>query len=296
VGLVIVPTPLGNLRDITLRALDVLRACDLIVAEDTRVARRLLAALDLPSKPLWSYREQNAAAVTAGILERARDGTVALVSDAGMPSISDPGRDLVRAARDEGIAIEALPGPTAFVCAAVLSGFDLRGFSFQGFVPRAKGERERAFAAALVQRAATVWYETPARVVATLETLVTIAPEGRIFVARELTKRYEQQLLGTPRDVLAQLEQPPRGEFVLVLEGRPQTSAVTRAPDFDPEMDAAIESALWLGMSIPEIAREFSRRGLGVRDEIYRRASALRRKARREEAAACAEPPGEPRP
>ncbi|MBD5605857.1 MAG: 16S rRNA (cytidine(1402)-2'-O)-methyltransferase, partial [Candidatus Eremiobacteraeota bacterium] len=105
-----VPTPLGNLRDITLRALDVLRACDLIVAEDTRVARRLLSALDLPQKPIWSYREQNAAGATEPILERARTETIAVVTDAGMPGISDPGRELVAAARAAAIAVDVLPG------------------------------------------------------------------------------------------------------------------------------------------------------------------------------------------
>src|SRR5579871_2965168 len=119
--LIFVPTPLGNLGDITLRALDTLRACDLVVAEDTRVARRLLAAYEIAGKTLWSYREQNAAGATPQILERARSGRVAVVTDAGTPGISDPGRELIVAARDAGIAVEVLPGAVAFVTAAVLS-------------------------------------------------------------------------------------------------------------------------------------------------------------------------------
>jgi 16S rRNA (cytidine1402-2'-O)-methyltransferase len=272
VGLVLVPTPLGNLRDVTLRALDVLRDCDLIVAEDTRVARRLLAALGLPAKTLWSYREQNAAAVTPGILERARGGTVAVVTDAGTPGICDPGRDLVIAARDAGVPVEVLPGPAAFVCAAVLSGFDLRGFSFEGFVPRAKGQRERALRAGLERTATSVWYETPSRIVQTLETLASLAPLRQIFVARELTKLYEQQLAGTSADVLAHLAQPVRGELVIALSG----SAPAQLQPSQSETDREIDRALTGGASVPEIARDLAGRGFGARADLYRRASERR--------------------
>lgn len=273
VGLVLVPTPLGNLRDITLRALDALRDCDLLVAEDTRVARRLLGALGLPAKPLWSYREQNAGAVTAGIVERARLESVALVTDAGMPAISDPGRDLVRAARAAGVPIEVLPGPSAFVCAAVLSGFDLDAFSFDGFVPRTKGERERRFRAALARGSTSVWYEAPSRIVATLRTLDEIAPSGQVFVARELTKLHEQQAAGTAAEVLALLPDPPRGEFVLVLAAAaPAVAAQPSTDDVEREIDRALAS----GASVPDVARELARRGLGSRAELYRLASARR--------------------
>ena len=134
-ALTFVPTPLGNLRDVTLRALDVLREAALSVAEDTRVTRRLLSAYEITGKTLWTYHEHNAAGTTDAILARARDEPVALVTDAGMPGISDPGSALVAAAREAGIAVEVLPGPSAFVCAAVLSGFPLERFSFEGFVP-----------------------------------------------------------------------------------------------------------------------------------------------------------------
>jgi len=271
----LVPTPLGNLRDITLRALDVLRDCDLLVAEDTRVARRLLAALALPSKPTWSYREQNAGTVTAGILERARLGTVAVVTDAGMPGISDPGRDLVAAAREAGISIEVLPGPSAFVCAAVLSGFDLSRLTFCGFVPRAAGERERAFRSALASGTTTAWYEAPARIAASLRTLEAVAPEAAVFLARELTKLHEEQLAGTPGQVLAALATPPRGEFVLVVAASrvPEPGAVERAGlDLDAELDRALAG----GASVASAARDLARRGLGSRAELYRRASERR--------------------
>ena len=136
--LFVVPTPLGNLGDITQRALETLRDADLVVAEDTRVARKLLSALGIASKELWSYREQNAGAVTAGILERAREHRVVLVTDAGTPGISDPGIELIAAARDANIPIDVLPGPSALLGAAVLSGFSLRRFIFEGFPHRSR--------------------------------------------------------------------------------------------------------------------------------------------------------------
>jgi len=276
VGLILVPTPLGNLRDITLRALDVLRDCDLLVAEDTRVARRLLAALALPGKPIWSYREQNAGAVTAGIVERARLESVALLSDAGTPAISDPGRELVRAARAAGVGISVLPGPTAFVCAAVLSGFDLTSFSFEGFVPRTKSERERALRAALERGRTSLWYETPNRIGATLRTLESIAPHARVFLARELTKLHEQQIGGTAAEVLAALPAPPRGEIVLALAGTGPSAPPEPSAE---EVDREIDRALAAGLGLPELARDLARRGFGSRDELYRRAVQRRRGA-----------------
>ncbi len=262
------PTPLGNLRDITLRALDVLRACDLIVAEDTRVARRLLSALELPSKPIWSYREQNAAEATESILERARVESVAVVADAGTPGISDPGRELVAAARAAGIPIDVLPGPCAFVCAAVLSGYDIRRLTFAGFVPRAFGERERAFRAALASGTTTAYYESPNRIVATLEQLTAIAPHAPVFVAREMTKRFEQQIAGTPSDVLAALERPVRGEIVLVLGPMPPAPTIAVTAD---DVDAAIDELLAAGVSPAHAAKTLASRDLGDRATLYRR-------------------------
>lgn len=271
------PTPLGNLRDITLRALDVLRDCDLLVAEDTRVARRLLSALDLPGKEIWSYREQNAAGATDAILERARTQRVAVVSDAGTPGISDPGRDLVVAARAAAVAVEVLPGPVAFVCALVLSGFCIDRFSFEGFVPRAKIERERAIGAALAGGRTTAFYEAPGRIVATLEAIDALAPDARLFVARELTKRFEQQIVGNAREAIARLETPVRGEIVLVLEARIAPAPVPVASD----VADAIDRELDLGTPVSLLAKTLAQRGLGERADLYRLASA-RKVGRRE--------------
>ena len=274
--LTFVPTPLGNLRDVTLRALDELRACDLLVAEDTRVARRLLAALDLPSKPLHSYREQNAESATAHILATAATGRVAVVTDAGMPGISDPGSALVRAARAAGIAIDVLPGPCAFVTAAVLSGLAYDELVFAGFVPRRIGERNAAFARALAAPGITAFYESPQRIVASLEALDAIAPRARVFLARELTKKFEQQIAGTPSDALAALERPVRGEIVLIVAASHERERGT-----DDARDAgtggstsslsdAIDEALAAGATPAQAAKTIAKRGLGERAEIYR--------------------------
>ncbi len=271
-GLTFVPTPLGNLRDITLRALDVLRDCDLLVAEDTRVARKLLSALGLPGKPIWSYREQNAQGATEGILERARLERVAVVSDAGTPGISDPGSALVAAARAAGVTVEVLPGACAFVTAAVLSGFDIRRMRFEGFVPRATGDRIRNFHAALDSGSAVAYYESPNRIVATLQTLNDIAPDAKIFLVRELSKKFEQQLSGTPLVVATALERPVRGEIAIVLAPR-----VPEATNFGAtELDAAIASELRLDATPAAIAKNLAARGFGERSTIYDRISAIR--------------------
>lgn len=273
-SLTFVPTPLGNLRDITLRAIDVLRAADLVVAEDTRVARRLLSALEITGKRLASYREQNAAAATAHILERAATGLVAVVSDAGMPGIADPGRELIVAARAAGIAVEVLPGPVAFVVAAVLSGFPLERLIFCGFVPRAAGARATALENALASGATSAWYESPNRIVATLERLAVLAPSAPVFIARELSKRHEQAVLGTPAEALAALERPVRGEIVLVIA--PRAAAPRRAAEND-ELDIAIDAALDAGLSVAAAAKAVARRHNAERSTIYARVTARKR-------------------
>jgi 16S rRNA (cytidine1402-2'-O)-methyltransferase len=264
--LVFVPTPLGNLGDMTLRALDALRAAELIVAEDTRVARRLLSALGIASKELWSYREQNAAGATAGILERAREQLVAVVSDAGMPGISDPGTELVAAARTAGVAVEVLPGPSAVLGVAVLSGFPLARFAFEGFPPRASGARRAAFARALRDEATTIWYESPQRIEAALADLEAAAPGARVFLVREYTKKFEQQLLGTPAEVAAGLDRPVRGEIAFAVA--PYAAAPGAVPDLDAQIDRLLEE----GLPVKAVARDLSSRGAGERNEIYKRA------------------------
>lgn len=270
--LVFVPTPLGNLRDITVRALDTLREAALIVAEDTRVARRLLNALEIGPKELWSYREQNAQSVTAGILARAQEQVVAVVTDAGMPGVSDPGSELIAAARAHGVAIDVLPGPSAVLGVAVLSGFPLRRFAFEGFPPRKNGARNQAFAAALRSGMTTIWFESPERIVETLASLDALDPGAQVFLVREYTKRFEQQLLGTPRAVAAQLEVPVRGEIAFAIAA--QAVADDRPEPTSAEIDVEIDALLDKGRSVSAIAKQLAEAGLGERRDLYTQASA----------------------
>ena len=272
-GLTFVPTPLGNLRDITLRALDVLRTADLIVAEDTRVARRLLSAHGIAGPPVWTYHEHNAGGSTAAILERAAAGNVAVVTDAGMPGISDPGSALVCAARAAGIPVDVLPGPTAFACAAVLSGFDVRRFVFEGFPPRTSGARKTAFRSALARGLPSVWYESPHRIAAALADLAAVAPDARVFLVREFTKLHEQQLAGTPGEVAAGLPEPMRGEVAFAIDA----GVATAAPDTaGASLDERIDALLASGASTAAIAKQLAAAGAGERKALYARVGARR--------------------
>jgi 16S rRNA (cytidine1402-2'-O)-methyltransferase len=216
----VVGTPIGNLEDITLRALRVLGEAALIAAEDTRRTRKLLAHYDIHT-PLVSYHEHNKRARTPKLVRELKAGKhIALVSDAGMPGISDPGADLIVAALQERIEVKVVPGPSAIVSALVLSGFRTDAFAFAGFVPRKAGERTRFIDRVLQSEATSVLFESPTRLVALLEKIARHAPERPIAVARELTKKFEQVVRGTASEVAAHFhEQTPRGEFVITIEG-----------------------------------------------------------------------------
>ncbi|HZZ65686.1 MAG TPA: 16S rRNA (cytidine(1402)-2'-O)-methyltransferase [Candidatus Baltobacteraceae bacterium] len=274
--LIFVPTPLGNLRDVTLRSLEVLRECTLLVAEDSRVARKLLQALALPGKEIWTYQEHNARAAAPGILERAKTELVAVVTDAGTPGISDPGNELVAAARAAGIPVQVLPGPSALIGAAVLSGFPMRRFTFEGFAPRAGKSRKEAFTRAFSSGCASIWYESPHRVRAALADIAQVDADARVFLLREYTKHFEEHIEGTAAQVLERLADPVRGEIALVV----MPSALASPPLED--IGEQIESLLDQGHSVSEIARSLSERGYGDRRAIYQ-LTAARKRARREE-------------
>jgi 16S rRNA (cytidine1402-2'-O)-methyltransferase len=227
-------------------------------------------------REIWSYREQNAAAATPGILERARTDIVAVTSDAGMPGISDPGSALIAAAHDAGVPVEVLPGPSAAMGVALLSGFSLRRFAFEGFPPRVAAARRARFAEALSAGATTIWYESPNRLRAALADLAEVAADARVFLVREYTKLHEQQLWGTPREVLSALAEPVRGEVALAIA----PYAVAPAQPAPEEAGAAIDALLASGRRVGEVAKLLAARGFGDRREIYARAAA--RKARRE--------------
>ncbi len=218
--LYIVPTPIGNLDDITLRAVKVLQQVDFILAEDTRTSSVLMKHLGI-DKPLRSHHKFNEHATVAAVADSIAEGrNVALVSDAGTPGISDPGFLLVRTCVEQGIEVETLPGATACIPALVQSGFPCDRFCFEGFLPQKKGRRKRLAELAAEPRT-IVFYESPYRVVKCLEQLVeTFGPERMVSVSRELTKKFEQTVRGTLAEVVAHFRhQAPKGEFVIVLSG-----------------------------------------------------------------------------
>ena len=221
--LYIVPTPIGNLDDITLRAIKTLEAADYILAEDTRTTSFLLKHLGIEKK-LYSHHKFNEHATAASVAEAIGEGrTVALVSDAGTPGISDPGFLLVRTCVEAGIEVETLPGATALIPALVQSGFPCDRFCFEGFLPQKKGRTKRLQELATEQRS-IIFYESPFRVVKCLEQLADVfGAERRVSVSRELTKKFEQTVRGTIAEVLDHFRtHEPKGEFVIVVAGCPK--------------------------------------------------------------------------
>ncbi len=219
--LYIVPTPVGNLEDITLRALRVMRESDLVLAEDTRTTGLLLKHYDIHNQ-LVAHHKFNEHGTSAGIVERLRSGqTIALVSDAGTPGISDPGFFLVREAVNAGIEVQCLPGATAFVPALVSSGLPDDRFCFEGFLPQKKGRQTRLASLADEQRT-MVFYESPYRLVKTLEQLGEVmGTDRRACVAREISKIHEECVRGTLAELVAHFTAtPPRGEIVIVVAGQ----------------------------------------------------------------------------
>ncbi len=219
--LILVPTPIGNLEDITLRAIKVLQSADLVLAEDTRTTGHLLRHLDI-SKPMQSYHVHNEHQTIARLAERLLGGeTIALVSDAGTPAISDPGFLLVRECIRLGIAVETLPGPTAFVPALVNSGLPADRFTFEGFLPHKKGRQTRL--KSLVEESRTmIFYESPHRLVKCLEQLAEYFGDERpASVSRELSKLYEENVRGSLREVITHFtEKTVKGEIVIVVGGK----------------------------------------------------------------------------
>ncbi|WP_300728275.1 16S rRNA (cytidine(1402)-2'-O)-methyltransferase [uncultured Rikenella sp.] len=218
--LYVIPTPVGNLEDITLRAIRLLGECDSIVAEDTRTSGNLLRHLGI-SKPMTSYHKFNEHGVVEQIVRRMLEGqTVALISDAGTPAISDPGYLLVNRAIEAGIAVETLPGPTAFVPALVNSGLPCDRFVFEGFLPQKKGRQSR-LQQLVTEPRTMIFYESPYRVGKTLAQLVEFFGETRRgAVCREISKKFEETVRGTLAELAARYaEQEPKGEIVLVVEG-----------------------------------------------------------------------------
>jgi 16S rRNA (cytidine1402-2'-O)-methyltransferase len=216
--LYVVATPIGNLDDITLRALAVLKLVDLIAAEDTRHSGNLLRHFEI-RKPLVSYHEHNEAMRTAELVERLAAGeTVALITDAGMPGLSDPGARLIRKCIEDNLPFTIVPGVSAITTALVGSGFGMETFRYRGFLPVKSGQREREMKAAAERAETTIFFESPYRINKTLRLCAELMPQRQLCVARELTKKFEEFRRGTGRELLAHYEaHPAKGEITLVI-------------------------------------------------------------------------------
>jgi 16S rRNA (cytidine1402-2'-O)-methyltransferase len=229
--LYVVSTPIGNLGDITVRALEVLKSVDVIAAEDTRHSLRLLQRYEI-RKPLISFHEHNEARRTQELVARLGEGaTVALITDAGLPGISDPGGRLVRACAEQGLAYTILPGPSAVLTALVGSGFDADAFYYGGFLPVKSGQRERELQKAVERAESSIFFESPYRLEKTLEVLTRLAPERPLCVARELTKQFEEYRRGFAGALLEHyLAHPPKGEITFIVAGSAARPPKSRDP------------------------------------------------------------------
>ena len=271
----VVATPIGNLEDITYRAVRVLREADLIAAEDTRRSGALLRHLEIEAPRMVSFFEGNEAERTEELVaELAGGAKVALVTDAGMPGISDPGQRLVARALELGARVEVVPGPSAAVTALVASGLPADRFLFAGFPPRKPGARRELFGSLRRETAALVFYEAPDRVAETLADLAAaFGPERRAAVARELTKLHEEVLRGPLGELAEELARSPRrGEHTLVVAGAEETAAVE-----EPDLEAEVRALLAQGLGPRDVAaRLVARTGL-PRRRLYQLALSLAR-------------------
>ena len=249
-----------------MRALRTLREADLIAAEDTRVTRKLLSRYEISTR-LISFHEYNAAARTTELLERLADADVALVSDAGTPTVSDPGRSLVAAAAERGFVVTALPGASAVTTALAASGMDADEFAFVGFLPRRRAERKRRLAALADETRTVVAFESPHRLAAALSDMRdALGDERRIAVCREMTKMHEEIFRGTMADAAARFAKP-RGEFTLVIEGASPNAAARESASADAA--ALLSEARAAGMTARDaIAAAGASTGLSRR-ELY---------------------------
>ncbi|GAA4159092.1 16S rRNA (cytidine(1402)-2'-O)-methyltransferase [Gryllotalpicola daejeonensis] len=219
--LILAATPIGNLGDATRRLVDTLSTVELVAAEDTRVAQRLLQGLGIEHRPrLIALHDHNERDRSAELAQLARESDILLVSDAGMPTVSDPGYHLVQAAIAAGVTVTALPGPSAVLTALALSGLPTDRFAFEGFLPRKEGERGKLLASLAAERRTLVFFESPNRLAASLADIARyFGDDRRVAVARELTKLHEEVRRGTAAELVAWAEGGVRGEIVIVTEG-----------------------------------------------------------------------------
>lgn len=273
--LYVVATPIGNLEDVTLRAIRVLREVKLVAAEDTRRTRALLTHLGI-SATLISYREQNRQVAAERVLMHLAHADAALVSDAGMPAISDPGADLVARAIAAGYRVEVVPGPSAVLTALVGSGLPPAPFTFVGFLSRQRGDRQRYLATLAARPETLVFYEAPHRLRETLRDLMAALGDRDIAVCRELTKKHEETLRGPLNVVSAHFETvAPRGEFTLVVRGASPSAGPATPLDIDARLRLAMERGDDMRRAVADLAAANGQ----PRRAVYARWQALRRAA-----------------
>jgi 16S rRNA (cytidine1402-2'-O)-methyltransferase len=251
--LVLVGTPLGNASDLSPRAARALREADVVACEDTRHTRKLLAVAGIEVKgPLLSLHQHNEQSRAGELVARIAAGaTVALVTDAGMPAVSDPGERVVRTVLDAGLRVDVVPGPSAVTTALAVSGLSTERFCFEGFLPRKGADRKRRLAEIAAEPRTTVLYEAPHRIAATLADLAgACGPGRRVALARELTKLYEEVWRGTLAEAVAHVDAvPPRGEYTLVVDGAPPRAVAT-----DDDVAAAVARHLDAGLTRKDAA------------------------------------------
>ncbi len=263
--LYLVATPIGNLEDMTLRAVRILREVSLVAAEDTRTARFLLEHYGITT-PLTSFFEGNEERKLQALLQALEQGDVALISEAGTPGISDPGYTLVRAAIAQGVRVVAVPGASAHSTALIVSGLPTDRFVFLGFLPRQAGEKRAVLEELASIHATLICYEAPHRLRETLAAMLEVWGDRRVALCRELTKLYEEVWRGTLASALAYVdEKPPRGEYTLVIEG-----AAREHPRWDAaQVRAALEQHLRAGQSPTQAAKEVAAFSGWSRREVY---------------------------
>jgi 16S rRNA (cytidine1402-2'-O)-methyltransferase len=269
--LYVVATPIGNLEDISLRALRILREVKLIAAEDTRRTRRLTAAYDIKT-PLTSYHERNKWTKLDHILKCLEDGDVALVADAGMPGVSDTGHELVLAASQRQIPVVPVPGASAVTAALAVSGLDSQRFAYLGFLPHKARERRNVLESAAGESGSVVVLESPHRLAASLGDVLAVLGDRRLAVCRELTKVYEEVFRGTVSQAMAHFTQP-RGEFTLVIEGKSEKDKPELTGDVETQLRQMNKDGMTAREAVAQVAAET---GLSKR-QVYQAWLKLRR-------------------
>ena len=271
-GLTLVGTPIGNLGDLSPRAREVLERADVVLAEDTRVSARLLAANGIHAR-LERCDENVVERRADGLVQRMQAGeTFALVSDAGMPAVADPGARLVDACLDAGVPVDVVPGPSAVTCAIALAGFACEAFYFGGFLPRRDGARDRLLGSLAGLPAVLVFYESPHRVLASLRAVARAMPARRAALARELTKMHQELVRGTAQDLVALLEERDqiKGECVILVDA-PSDEELRAGAAGAVDLDEAIAEGIAAGTRKSELARELAAKTGLPKSEIYDR-------------------------